>query len=233
MPTPPTLPARAALFLDFDGTLVEIAPTPDAIVVPPTLPPLLTRVAARLEGAVAIVSGRRLAELDAFLPGGLAKAAEHGAVLRRLPQDAPEQLALPSPPADWRVRAAALVAGHPGALLEDKSHGFVLHYRLAPVAGPACRALLDTLVRESRGFSILEAHMAWELRPDGASKGGAVRRLMRDAPFAGRTPVFIGDDVTDEEGMDAARAFGGQGWRLQDAFGSPPALHAWLAAMAE
>ena len=111
----------------------------------------------------------------------------------------------------------------PGTLIEDKEHGFVVHFRLAPAAGPQAKALLDEMLAEAPGggaFTVLEARMAWEVRPRGASKGTAVRSLMARAPFAGRRPVFIGDDVTDEEGMEAAREHGGFGLRLQDASAS-------------
>lgn len=238
LPPPPLRPdhgavERAALFLDFDGTLVEIAPTPTAVLVPQALPALLYRVAQGLGGALGIVSGRPLADLDRFLPVPLAKAGEHGAAVRPCPEAAPELPDLPTPPPEWRHRAEALVEAFPGALLEPKSHGFVLHYRLAAEAGPACEALLRHLASERpEDFTLLEARMAWELRPRGPSKGSAVRRLMAMPAFAGRTPVFIGDDVTDEAGMEVARAFGGHGWFVQDAFGTPAALRAWLAEAA-
>lgn len=235
LPPPPLRPdlppiARPALFLDFDGTLVEIAPTPDAVRVPPGLPPLLQALAARLGGALAVVSGRPLRDLDRFLPVPIAKAGDHGAALRADPAAPAECPDLPSPPPAWRARAAALLTAFPGTLIEDKAHGFVLHYRLAPEAGPAARDLLSALVAEAPdAFTLLEARMAWEVKPRGPSKAGAVRAMMARPPFAGRVPVFIGDDVTDEEGMDAARALGGHGLRLQDAFGTPGALRAWLA----
>jgi trehalose 6-phosphate phosphatase len=240
LPPPPLSPgtgsiADAALFLDFDGTLVEIAPTPDTVQVQPGLPDLLRRLAAGLDGALAIVSGRPLRDLDHFLPVPIAKAGDHGATLRPVPGQPPESPDLPHAPAAWRERAAALVERFPGTLIEDKEHGFVVHYRLAPAAGPVAKTLLDGLLAEAPGggaFTLLEARMAWEVRPRGASKGTAVRALMKRAPFAGRRPVFIGDDVTDEEGMAAAREFGGLGLRLQDAFGEPEALRGWLARCA-
>jgi trehalose 6-phosphate phosphatase len=238
LPPPPLSPdlgpiADAALFLDFDGTLVEIAPRPDAVQVQPGLPRLLQRIAAALNGALAVVSGRPLRDLDHFLPVPIAMAGDHGATLRPVPGQPPESPDLPHAPAAWRDRAAALLEQFPGALIEDKEHGFVVHYRLAPAAGPAAKTLLDELIAGAGpgggGFTLLEARMAWEVRPGGASKATAVRALMARAPFAGRRPVFIGDDVTDEEGMAAAREYGGLGLRLQDAFGEPEALREWLA----
>jgi trehalose 6-phosphate phosphatase len=233
LPPPPLLPdqapvGRAALFLDFDGTLVEIAPRPDAIRVPAGLPALLLRLRAELEGALAVVSGRPLRELDHYLPVPLAKAGDHGAAIRvdpGLPAEAPT---LPVPPDAWRQQAMALALMHPGVLVEPKTHGFALHYRQAPEAGAPAHALLAALVLDSP-FQLLAARKAWEVRPRGPSKASAVRRLMQSPAFVGRLPVFIGDDVTDEEGMDAARALGGFGWQVQDAFGSPAALRGWLA----
>ena len=237
LPPPPLQPelgpvADAALFLDFDGTLVEIAPRPDAVRVQPGLPDLLARIAAGLDGALAVVSGRPLRDLDHFLPVPIAMAGDHGATLRPVPGRPTESPDLPHAPAAWRARADSILERFPGTLIEDKEHGFVIHYRLAPTAGPAAKALLEEMLASvpgGGGFTLLEARMAWELRPGGASKGTAVRALMARAPFAGRRPVFIGDDVTDEEGMAVAREHGGRGLRLQDAFGEPEALRAWLA----
>ncbi len=233
MDTPALAPERVALFLDFDGTLVEIAPRPDAVVVPDGLPDLLGRLAGRLGGALAIVSGRPLEELEALLPVPLPMAGDHGASLRPAPGAVVERLDLPAPPPDWQLAAEALAAAHPGAIVEPKSHGFVLHYREAPQAGPPARALLDGLIADNGDFVLMPARMAWEVKPTAVSKATAVAGLMARAPFAGRLPVFVGDDVTDEAGMAAARAAGGMGLRLQDAFGAPAALRDWLAAFAD
>lgn len=231
MLAPPIAPDRAALFLDFDGTLVEIAPRPDAVKVPPDLPGLLNRLATRLDGALAIVSGRPLAQLDALLPVGLAMAGDHGATLRPAPGAAVEHLPLPSPPAAWLAAAEAIAARHPGTLVEPKSHGFVLHYRAAPDAGPPAQAALHALIADNAEFVLMPARKAWEVKPTAVSKATAVAGLMGRAPFAGRTPVYVGDDVTDEAGMAAARAAGGIGLKLQDVFGTPAALREWLARL--
>ena len=227
----PIAPDMAALFLDFDGTLVEIAPRPQAVTVPPGLPALLDRLGRRFGGAVAIVSGRPLAQLEALLPVALPMAGDHGATLRSAPGTPPRLLDLPAPPADWLHQAEALAAAFPGALLERKAHGFVLHHRLAPEAAGISRAALERMVGARDDFVLMPARMAWEVKPRAVSKGTAVAELMTKPAFAGRMPVFIGDDVTDEAGMAAARDAGGLGLRLQDAFGTPAALRAWLARL--
>jgi trehalose 6-phosphate phosphatase len=231
MDASPIAPDRAALFLDFDGTLVEIAPRPEAVVVPQGLPALLHSLAARLEGALAIVSGRPLSQLDALLPVPLAMAGDHGASLRLTPGGAVESLPLPSPPPEWRERAERFAAGYEGVLIEPKAHGFVVHYRLAPPAGEPARALLDELIADNGDFVMMPARMAWEVKPTAISKATAVAGFMARPPFAGRTPVYVGDDVTDEAGMAAARAAGGIGLKLQDAFGTPAVFREWLARL--
>ncbi len=231
-PLPP--PERAALLLDVDGTLLDFAPAPDQVVVPPRLPTSLRRLRDRLGGALALISGRPVAEVDALFPDvAQAVAGEHGGALRLAPGAALHRPDLPSPPAAWRAAAEALVAAHPGALLEPKARGFVLHYRGAPAAGPALAAGLRALVADAPGFAVLEANMAWELRPRGADKGTALAALMRAPPFAGRLPVFIGDDITDRDAIAAARALGGVGLWVYEAFGGPADVRAWLVRAAE
>ena len=224
---------RAALFLDFDGTLVEIAARPDAVVVPPTLPLLLGRLSQRLGGALAVVSGRPLVELDRLLPVGIVKVGDHGATIRLSPDGPLLEQPLPVPADAWRERAAAFARAWPGTLLENKAYGFALHYRQVPEAEAPARAAMAAIIAGDPDFTLLPARMAWEVVPRGATKGTAVAALMMRAPFRGRAPVFIGDDATDEAGMAAARAAGGHGLRLQERFGTPAALRAWLAQMDE
>jgi trehalose 6-phosphate phosphatase len=229
----PILRQPAALLLDLDGTLLEIAPTPDGVVVPPGLSPLLRRLRTRLGGALAIVTGRPIAQIDALLPDTVqAVAGEHGAAIRLAPGAAVIRAELAALPEGWLAAAAAMAADRPGVLLEHKSAGFVLHYRQAPQAGPALQAeLVSLLAGHADRFTLLSALMAWEVKPLGADKATAVSALMRAAPFAGRIPTYIGDDVTDEDGMRAARALGGEGWRVQDRFIDPAGVRAWLAGL--
>jgi len=122
-----------------------------------------------------------------------------------------------------------LAAAYPGALLEQKARGFALHYRQAPGARDifldAMRAMVATA---PAAFELHPAHMLWEIRPRGADKGSAVAALMQRAPFAGRLPIFIGDDVTDEDGMREARKRGGAGYRVDAVFADPDGVRAWL-----
>ena len=139
---------------------------------------------------------------------------------------------LPSPAPEWLQAAEQLVAAHPGTLLERKARGFALHFRAVPAAGPALHDALAALLSGSDTFELLPAHMLWEVRPRGVDKGKAVRLLLARPPFAGRKPVFIGDDVTDEDAIRAARALGGAGFHVADAFGSPSGVRAWLRGAA-
>lgn len=232
MPAPPAITPGMALLLDLDGTLLDFAPTPDAVVVPPTLPPALAALQARLGGALAIITGRPVAQIDALLPGLPAVAGEHGGAIRHAPGEAVEREPHPPVPPAWLADAEAAIAAHPGTLLERKAHGVALHFRRAPEAGPALRALAEGLVALLPSHALLPGNMVWEVRPRGIHKGNAVRALMARPPFAGRTPVFVGDDITDEDAIAAARALGGIGLRVADSFGSPQAVRDWLAAEA-
>jgi trehalose 6-phosphate phosphatase len=224
---------RAALLLDLDGTLLDLAPRPDAVVVPPGLPEILRTLRRLVGDAVAVVTGRPVETVDALLGDAVfAVAGEHGGAIRHRPGQGMERSPLPSPPGDWLVQAERLAQQHPGALLEHKARGFALHYRAAPAAGQPLREALDRLLRSSSEFELLPAHMLWEVRPRGADKGKAVRALMDRAPFVGRLPVFVGDDVTDEDAIAAAKAMGGAGLRVQDAFVNAAGVRDWLQAIA-
>ncbi len=227
------LPERAALLLDLDGTLLDIAPTPAAVRVPEELPATLRRLRARLDDALAIVSGRPAEQVDALLPGiAYAVAGEHGGAMRFAPGAAVARAPLPPVPPAWLSEAEALIAAHPGTLLEHKARGFVLHYRLAPAAGPALERGLLALLDGQATHVLMPAHMAFEVKPRGADKGSAVAALLDRAPFAGRVPVYIGDDVTDEDAIRVARARGGLGLRVAEAFGDAAGVRAWLWRLA-
>jgi trehalose 6-phosphate phosphatase len=221
----------SALFVDFDGTLIEIAETPDAVIVPPELPGLLTRLSHALGGALAIVSGRPLHDIDRMLaPFAVIGAGEHGAYLRFADRTTREIPSLVSVPEKWRLELMTAASHWPGVLIENKPHGVTIHYRLCPEREPAVLAFLQTLVpADHPAFRLIPARMAIEIGARGTSKGTAVESLMDRAPFVGRRPFFIGDDFTDEAGMEVARRFGGVGLRVGESFGGQPRLvRAWL-----
>ncbi|TCH98664.1 trehalose-phosphatase [Roseococcus sp. SYP-B2431] len=232
LPSPRDVLARGALLLDVDGTLINLAPRPDEVVVPGSLRIDLEALLGAMDGALALVTGRALTDVEElFAPLRLPVAAEHGAVMRSRPGGEARRAVLPAAPEPWRRTALAFAARHEGIVFEEKPAGFVLHYRLAPDLGDPAFDLLASLVNTMPDFEILRASMAWEVRPHGIHKGVAVREMMREPPFAGRLPIFIGDDVTDEDGIAAAEALGGMGYRVPDDFPEPEAVRAWLTSL--
>ena len=221
---------RSALLLDLDGTLLDFAPTPDSVVVPHGLAASLARLRDELDGALAVITGRPVEQIDRLLPGIIPSVAgEHGGALRPALGAPVQRPDLPSLPPALLAQGEALAAQHPGVLLERKARGFVLHYRQAPAAGPVLRAAVTELLQPLAGvFQMLASHMAWEIRPVGADKGRAVEAVMALPGFRGRLPVFIGDDVTDEDGMVVARRMGGAGLFVPTVFGTPSGVRAWL-----
>ncbi|MBO1360904.1 trehalose-phosphatase [Acetobacter sacchari] len=228
-------PSEAAFLLDFDGTLVDIAPTPESVVVPPDLKDTLRRLRDACGNALAVVSGRPVSQIDEFLGDiPFAVAGEHGIAIRRRPGGPVERVALPPVPPDWIHEAEELAAAWPGVRVERKVGGFVLHFRAAPEAEAALRKAADAWIATTDGaFHVQAAKMAWEIRPAGVDKGYAVAELMQNAPFSGRKPVFVGDDVTDEEGVKAAVRLGGAGFRIPADFPTPTAFRNWLASLTE
>ena len=237
---PPPPSAQTALFLDFDGTLAPMAPRPQDVRVPSWVRPTLQALASRLGGAVAIVSGRPLAQIDAFIaPLRLPLAGAHGAEWRgatgRIQREPGE------PPPTVLQAARVLVAKHVGLILESKPSVFSLHYRARPELESECRdALFAALAAAPEAAAVwqwLHGHFVFELKQRSVSKGMAVRALLAEAPFAGRVPVFVGDDVTDEDGIVAVQEAGGYGVRVgggasQARFrlADTEAVGAWLTA---
>jgi trehalose 6-phosphate phosphatase len=230
-PLPPY--RNTALLLDLDGTLLDFAPTPETVVVPPGLLDALRTIRDQLDGALAVVTGRTIEMIDSLL-GDVphAVAGEHGGAVRPGPGDAVQRPDLQAPPQSWLDRGAALATAHPGSRFEPKPRGFGMHFRLVPDAGPAIHQALTEMLTESDDFQLLSGQLMWEVRPRGVDKGHGVERLMQHEPFRGRLPVFIGDDVTDEDGLRVARAMGGAGLWVPDLFGSAAAVRAWLQATA-
>lgn len=211
-PSTPPVPrlARIALFADLDGTLAPIEATPDAVKPNASRRRLLDALDRALAGRLAVVSGRALGDLDRVLEGRVrAVAAVHGLVRRA---------------ADGRITATggdgrldealraflSFAEAQRGLLVENKGGAVALHYRAAPAAAGACRALARRLASHL-GLEIQDGDMVVELRAPGPDKGDAVAAFMAEPPFAGFIPVFIGDDLTDENGFEAARALCGYG----------------------
>ncbi len=237
---PPSLDiARMAIFADLDGTLAEIRPRPDDVGPDPHRDEILGRLAGRLGGAFAIVSGRGLEDLDRIFEGRIpAIAAVHGLVRRRADRLLVEA-ASASVPASVIDALKAYQAQRPGLLIEDKGPSVALHFRAAPAAAGACEALARRLAWET-GLVVQAGDMVVELRAPGPSKGEAVEAFMQEPPFAGRTAIFIGDDLTDENGFAGAERLGGFGvivgsrrpTRARFALKDVDAALAWLSAAA-
>ena len=209
-PPPTDLLDGAALFLDFDGTLVDLAETPDSIRVSPDLGPLLERLRRRLDGRLAIVSGRSLADLERHVPAsGIAFSGSHGLELR-LADGTCLPLSVPIGLDDVRAKVAAFAAERDGLLVEDKPAGIALHFRLAPDWAERAADFMACLADE-RGWTVQKGNMVVELRPVGATKGDALRAFMTEPKFTAARPVFVGDDLTDEHAFEAAAGLSGAG----------------------
>jgi len=234
--------ACSSLFLDVDGTLLDIAPAPDLVVVPTDLVPTLSRLSGLLGGALALVSGRPIAQLDRlFAPLRLPAAGEHGAEIRL----AADQAVIAGPPLSALERLVARLteatASIPGVRIERKRAGVVVHYRQAPEQAALLRGLVDAAVADHLAdVQVLPGKMVLEVKERMYSKGQAVIALMQRSPFAGRRPLFLGDDASDRDGFAAARRFGGCGAAVGPdhaeaadwVFASPAAVRAWLARLA-
>lgn len=226
----PPAPDRGwALFLDLDGTLLDIAPTPGEVVVPRQLVGDLVSASTALGGALAIVSGRMLTEIDSLLtPLKLPGGGEHGAVIRTSTGQIDEVDA--KIPSQWVEAVTAATNGIPGILIEKKTHSVVVHYRRAPDQEAYCRRLCTSIIwGHEQDFELLHGRMAIEIRPQTVTKARPVHRLMSAEPFKDRTPVFVGDDVTDEDGFRAANKYGGKGLDVFAHFaGRPSEVRDWL-----
>ena len=230
----------ASLFLDFDGTLVELAASPGSIIVDDALPALLETLRQRLNGRVAIVTGRAIESVRVYLNSvGLAIAGSHGLEHASSGSD-PLPVERPPMLGDAIDQLQEVQAAYPGVLLEKKPFGVALHYRQAPDAEEACRAAARD-VAAATGMVVQPGKLVFELKPANADKGRALERFMEQPPFAGTRPVFIGDDLTDEDGFRAARDLGGAGVLVGDArptnaiyrLPSVAAVMRWLEGAAE
>lgn len=234
---------RDALFLDVDGTLLDIAPTPEAVCVPAYLTQLLHQVWMMLDGGLALITGRPLGDVDRlFAPHRFPGAGMHGYELRR--RDCIEPALEIDANLIHRLHDAcrSFVGQSPGVLVEYKSCGAAIHYRLAPDAEQlVCNYATSLLPQLDGNFQMLRGKSVCEIKPRGCSKGTSVLELMKSAPFQGRRPVYIGDDVTDEDGFEVVNRLGGISIRVglegtsraQQRFSSPKDVHRLLAVLIE
>jgi len=229
--TLPILTADHALFLDIDGTLIDLAATPDSVTVAEGLPETLRQLQTKLGGALAILSGRKLADIDFLLRPGLPAAAEHGMLMRDAAGTITAAVQRPAAYDHWLKIFNRYTEAMPGLLVEEKQFSLVLHYRRAPEHEAELRQLVDRLIAESDDAVLLLAHCAFELKPNSGTKAEALAAFMATAPFAGRKPIFIGDDITDEPAITLATELGGTGLHVaRDFGGKTEAVREWLAA---
>jgi trehalose 6-phosphate phosphatase len=230
---PPPIGDDCALFLDVDGSLLDFADDPASVRADARLRGALDVLATRLHGALALVSGRTLTALDAiFAPARYPASGLHGLERRGVPESARDGAAMHAVAAAARVA----LAPHPGALVETKGRALALHWRAAPAAATDARAFAQQALARLPGYRLEPGNHVIELRPDGADKGSAIRDYMREPPFAGRMPVFAGDDLGDEAGIIAVNALGGRsvlvGARRDSAaryaLADPAAVREWL-----
>ena len=230
-------PAATAVLLDVDGTLIEIAATPQEVRVPPSLKHTLARLRDKLSGALCLVSGRPIVDLDRmFAPLRVAIVGGHGAESRLMP-DGPVcdvEVALDN---NLRRRLLAIAVATPGLIAEEKKHSLALHYRLVPEHERRVREEIDRVCAEwpPNSVEVLPGKAVFEVKPRTFNKGVAVQALMREAPFKARRPIFIGDDVTDESVFAVLPEFNGLGFSVgrelkgtQGYFTTPREVRHWL-----
>ena len=232
---------KCALLLDIDGTILDLAPAPQEVWVPAELRKTLSRLHDLTGGALALVSGRSLHDIDLiFSPLQLAAIGGHGAELRTAPGAEPIERAVQLDPVVKR-KLASLTELSPGILVEDKGYSLALHYRLAPAKADELRAALqDICAALPRGMvEVLPGKLVFEIKMAGFNKASAVRELMKYPPFKDRSPIFIGDDTTDEPVFPILSQFGGLGFSVgrvvpdvNGHFEKPESVRAWLGRIA-
>jgi trehalose 6-phosphate phosphatase len=235
-------PETVALFLDIDGTLLDIAPVPEAVKVPEGLSATLSTLYETLGGALAFVSGRSIRQIDQlFKPLVLPATGEHGFEMRRIPHEKIERLQPPTALNLLRPGVTELTRQLPGVVPEYKSGTIALHYRQVPKQAEPLRNAIEKMIEPyAQDYAIQTGKMVYEIKPRGVDKGRAITQMMMAPPFESRTPVFIGDDDTDEHGFEAVRRLGGRAIHVgaghpaaATALASPAQVRAWLMGLAE
>lgn len=231
-----------ALFLDVDGTLLDIAPRPDDVSVPTKLKLSLQRLAGRLGGALALVSGRSIRDMDRLFGDLKPKASGcHGGELRLLAGGDVFMAASGRLPPIIMDHVNRLAASHRGLLIEDKGVCIAVHFRAAPTLGTALLHELESIVARSgeAGLTVLPGRLVYEIKRNHVDKGTAVDAFMRQPAFAGRRPLFIGDDITDIAGFLAMKAYSGRAWSVgrelppaRRMFGDASEVRAWVETQA-
>lgn len=204
---PPPLAAGDALFVDFDGTLAGLQDDPDTVFLVPGLADVLELAASRLDGALAVISGRDARDLAPRVPPGLWRIGNHGLVVLAPQETAPAALA--GAPAAVAQAFDEISGRFAGTRVEAKGPVLALHYRQAPEAAGGLSAALAEAGLSGAGYRLQHGKFVFEAKPEGANKGRAIARMMRQAPFAGRRAVMIGDDTTDEDAFAEANQLGG------------------------
>ena len=236
----PTWARDWALFLDIDGTLLDLASAPQTVVVPPGLPARIAALARGLGGALALVSGRPLSDIDRFFPGRFDAAGTHGAQWRLGGTETAPGPEVAAALSEITTFLREGTDGLPGVLLEPKPHGIALHYRLAPERETEVRSLAARAAQVlGPAFRLQAGKLVVEILPAEAGKGAAIARFMGLTPYAGRIPVFLGDDRTDEDGFAVVNALGGLSIRVGEAaqtqaqlrLHSTAAVRDWLAGL--
>lgn len=232
---------QTALLLDIDGTLIELAPTPRDIVVPPKLGATLQALHERLNGALVLVSGRSLTDIDViFAPLQFPAVGGHGAEMRLSVEN--EAVASRAPPMDndLKKRFIAIADLSPGIIYEDKGYSVALHYRLAPQFERAIYEAVSAIRADlpQAPIEVLPGKFVCEIKPAGFTKATGVRELMSHAPFSGRKPIFIGDDVTDESVFAIMPSFNGVSFSVgrralgvNGEFRTPKDVREWLTRL--
>jgi trehalose 6-phosphate phosphatase len=233
-----------ALFLDVDGTLIDLAARPNDVIVPAGLAATLAGAERKLAGALALVSGRAINDLDRlFRPLRLRASGVHGAEMRFDPNEPPILTpAATELPQSLRTMLAGAVAAFPGAFVENKRFSLVVHYRLAPSAERPLREAVLRVIDSAKttALEVIDGHCALELKAPGFDKGGAIAAFLATPVFRERTPVFVGDDASDESGFAIVAARGGYAYSVGQrrpgtagVFPEPKAVRDWLAEFAE